>query len=239
MVAVRNALQAQPFPLRLRPFRSLPRLLWKPDALHFPFGHSPLLLRGVTTRGMWRVSFAWFLVRSPFPPPSVRWKGRGGAVALASAGAGNSAASSLPGVGVARSSRSQESLVLADPDPVASSSPPGGDHRSCSGGRGSSTGDRSHSSRLSSPRGRASREERRCARSRSRGAHAWSRESRSRSMDRSLSCGRKRSRRDLSRSPSACVRSRRSRLRSSDHYRDRRVRLRFRSDRSLSRQLRS
>ena len=100
--------------------------------------------------------------------------------ALASAGASDSAVSSFPGVGVAGSSCSQESLVLADPDPVVSSSPPGGDHRSCSGGREGFAGDRfrSRSSRLSPSRGRDSREEHRCARSRSRGARAWSWESR-------------------------------------------------------------
>ena len=92
-------------------------------------------------------------------PPSVRReeRGDGGGVAraLASVGVGDSAASSLPGEGVAGLSHAQESLVLADPDPVASSSPPGGDRRSRSGGRGDSTGDRSssRSSRLSPPRG--------------------------------------------------------------------------------------
>ena len=112
------------------------------------------------------------------PPSSLQLKGgeRGGAArALASAGAGDSATSSFPGEGVAGSSRSQqESLVLPDPDPVASSSSRRGDRRSCLAGRGETTGDRSHSSRLAPPRGRASREERRCARSRE-VAHDWSR----------------------------------------------------------------
>ena len=77
--------------------------------------------------------------------------GREGAGASASAGAGegNSAASSLPGEGVAGSSRSQEFFVLADPVPVASSSSPGGDRQSCSWGRGDSTGGCSHFSSLS------------------------------------------------------------------------------------------
>ena len=88
------------------------------------------------------------------PPSSLLLKGgagEGAAGALASAGAGNSAASSLTGEGVAGSSRSQKSRVLADPDPVASSSSPRGDCRSRSGGRGDSTGDHSRwrSSRLS------------------------------------------------------------------------------------------
>ena len=61
----------------------------------------------------------------------------------------------FPGEGVVGSSSSQESLVLADPDPVASSSSPRGDRWSRLGGRGDSTGDlsRSRSSRLSPPRG--------------------------------------------------------------------------------------
>ena len=67
------------------------------------------------------------------PYPGVWWEGRGeggAAGALASAGASDSAASSLPGVGVAGSSRSQESFVLADPSPVDSSVSAGGDRRS-------------------------------------------------------------------------------------------------------------
>ena len=152
--------------------------------------------------------------------------GGGAARALASAGAGDLATSSLPGEGVAGSSCSQESLVLADPDPVAFSSSSRGDRRSHSGGKGDSTGDRSrsHSSRLSPPRGRASREERRCARFRSRGAGDWYRASSSRSTDRSRSRGRKCSHCDSSCFPSAHVRSRRSRLRFSDRYHDRQVR---------------
>ena len=68
MSAVRNALQALPFPQRLRPFRPPPQLLRKPDALRLPLGHSLFLLRGVTVRRKWRVSPAWALVRSPLPP---------------------------------------------------------------------------------------------------------------------------------------------------------------------------
>ena len=62
--------------------------------------------------------------REVSPPPSCRSVGeeRGGAArASASAGASDSAAFSLPGVGVAGSSRSQESPVLADPSLVDSS----------------------------------------------------------------------------------------------------------------------
>ena len=115
--------------------------------------------------------------------------------------------------------------MLVDPVPVVSSSSPGGDRRSRSGGRGDSTGDRSRSrsSRLSPPRGRDSREGHLGARPRSRGNRALSRESCSRPTDRSWSRGRKRSRCDSSRSPSAHVRSRRSQSQSSDCYRDRQV----------------
>ena len=38
----------------------------------------PLLLRGVTGRGMWRVSFAWVLARSPLPLPPFGGRGEGG-----------------------------------------------------------------------------------------------------------------------------------------------------------------
>ena len=132
-----------------------PRFLRKPDTWRFRLEHTPFLLRGVTARD----------VEGVLCVGSHEVSGGGGgawasARALVSAGAGDSAASSLPGVGVAGSSRSQESLVLADPDPVVSSSPPGGDRRSRTGGRGGSTGDRSRScsSRLFPPRDRASRE---------------------------------------------------------------------------------
>ena len=131
--------------------------------------------------------------------------------ASASAGASDSAASTLPEVGVAGSSRSQESLGLADPSPVDSSVSASGDRRSSSREIGGSIGDRSLSSRLSPSRGRDSCEGRHCARSWSRGSCDQSRESRSRSKDRSRSRGRRRFRRDSSRSPSACVQSRRSR----------------------------
>ena len=172
MSAVRKALQAPPFPLRLRPFRPPPQLLWKPDALHLPLGHFPLLLRGLT------VSSAWVLVRSPLHSPAVR--GVGGCLrASASASASDSAASSLPGVGVAGSLHSQESPVLAHPSPVASSVSAGCDHRSHSCEIGGSTGDfsRSRSSHLSLSRGQDSREGCRCAHSRSRGSRDRSCES--------------------------------------------------------------
>ena len=96
-----------------------PRLLRKPDALCLPLGHSPLILRGMTARGRRRVSPTWVLTRSPLLPPAIRWERRGGTLAFA--GASDSAASSLLGVGVAGSLRSQESPVLADPSPVDSS----------------------------------------------------------------------------------------------------------------------
>ena len=149
--------------------------------------------------------------REVSPPPSRRSVGeeRGDAArASAFAGASFSAASSLPGIGVAGSSRSQESLVFADPSPVDSSVSAGGDRRSPTPEVGGSTGDRSRSY---PSRGRDDREERRCARSRSRGSCARSRKSCSRFTDRSWLSGRKPSRSDSSRSPSACVRSRRSR----------------------------
>ena len=118
------------------------------------------------------MSTAWVLARSPLPLPFSRRKKMGEALRgpwLLRVRAFRL----LPPFqeGVAGSSLSQESLVLADPDPVASSSSPRGDRQSRSGGRGDSTGDhsRSRSSRFSPPQGRASREERRCARSRSRG----------------------------------------------------------------------
>ena len=49
----------------------------KPEALRFPLSHSPLLLRGVTVQGMWRMSFVWVLARSPLPPLSLLWEGGG------------------------------------------------------------------------------------------------------------------------------------------------------------------
>ena len=68
-----------------------------------------------------------------FSPPSALppfgASGGGGARVTASAGTGDSAASYLMGVGVARSSCSQELLVLADPSPVASSVSAGRDRR--------------------------------------------------------------------------------------------------------------
>ena len=84
---------------------------------------------------------------SPLPPPAIRWErrgGRGAARALASVSAGDSAVSSLTGVGVAGSSHSQESLVLADPSLIASFVSARRDRRSRSREIGGSTGDRSH-----------------------------------------------------------------------------------------------
>ena len=65
--------------------------------------------------------------------------------ASASAGASDSAASSLLAVRVAGSSRSRESLVLADPYPVYFSIRVGGNRRSSSRGVGCSTGNCSRS----------------------------------------------------------------------------------------------
>ena len=130
--------------------------------------------------------------REVSPPPSRRSVGeeKGDAAgASASAGAGDSAASTLPRVGVAGSSCSQESLVLADPSPVDSFVSAGGDRQSPSREIGGFTGDRSRAARLSPSRDRDSREERRSARSRSRGSRDRSCESRSRSTDCSRSRG--------------------------------------------------
>ena len=77
-----------------------PQLLRKSDTLHFPLSHSPLLLRGVTARGGGGCPTRGFS-RGP-PPSSLQSKEReGGGVAraLAFAGASDSAASFLPGVG--------------------------------------------------------------------------------------------------------------------------------------------
>ena len=94
-------------------------------------------------------------MRSPLPPLGGRGGvggGGGGTRVLAFGGASDSAASSLPGVRVAGSSRSQESLVLAAPSSVASSASAGRDRRSYSHEVGGSTEDQSHSrSSLSSP----------------------------------------------------------------------------------------
>ena len=143
----------------------------------------PLLLMGVTTRGRRRVSPA----RSLFPPPTIQWERRGGAPRgpRLLRTRSDSAASTLPGVGVAASSRSQESLVLADPSPVDSSVSAGGDRRSPSPKIGGTTGDRfrSRSSCLSPLRDQDSHEEHCCARSLSRGSCDQSRKSRSRFMD--------------------------------------------------------
>ena len=71
---------------------------------------------------------------------------------LASGVTSDSATSSLLGIGVAGSSRSQQSLVLAAPSSVASSASAERDHRSSSCEVEGSTEDRSHSrSSRSSP----------------------------------------------------------------------------------------
>ena len=106
------------------------------------------------------------------PPPFLPLEGgeRGSAAgALASGAVRDSAASSLTGGGIAVSSLSQESFVIADPVPVASSCSPAHVHRSQSKGKGDSTGDCpcSRSYRLFPPRGQDSREEHHSACSRS------------------------------------------------------------------------
>ena len=166
---------------RVSPFRPLPGLLQKSDAL----GHSTPPegrdrsgeVEGVPCVGSREVS----------PPPLPPFSGRGGGErreGLGFCGRERFGCFFPPGVGVAGSSHSQESLVLADPSPVYSSIPAGGDCRSSSHRMGGSTGDRSRSSHLSPSRGRDSREERRCAHTQSRGSCAWSQESRCLSTDR-------------------------------------------------------
>ena len=78
----------------------------------------------------------------PFPLFSGRGRGGRATRASASGGTSDSATSSLLGVGVVGSSRSQELLVLADPSSVASSVSAGCDRRSRSREIGESTGDR-------------------------------------------------------------------------------------------------
>ena len=130
MSAVKNALQALPFPLRLRPFRPPPRSLGKPDALRLPLGHSPPPSEGRghsgETEGVHRVCSC--KVSSPPSQHLVGEEGGGAARASASAGASDLAASSLLGVGVAGSSCSQEAPVLADPSPESSSVSAGRDY---------------------------------------------------------------------------------------------------------------
>ena len=100
-----------------------PRLLQRPGTLLFPLGHSRPPSEGCDCSG--EVEGVHSVGSREVPPPSSlqskEWGEGGGGTAmraLASAGAGDSATSSLLGEGVAGSSRSQESLVLADPDPV-------------------------------------------------------------------------------------------------------------------------
>ena len=172
----------------------------------------------------------------PTLPPSASAEGGGGV--MASGGGCDSAASSLPGVGVAGPSWSQESPVLTGSAPPSVDSSASAMRSRRSRSRevgGSSEGrSRSHSSRSSLPRSRDSRKGRHRARSWSGGSRDGSRESRSRSTTRSWSRGCRCSRRDSSRSPSARVRSRLSRSLSSDRYRVRRVHSRSRCDHSRS-----
>ena len=129
-------------------------------------------------------------------------------------------------------------LARSAPPSVESSASVERDSRSCSRKvRGSSGGrSRSRSSRSRLSRAGGSREGRCRARLRSGWLHDRSRESRSRFTTRLRSRGRMRFHRGSSRSPSARVRSRRSRSRSSDRYRVRRVHSSSRSDRSQSQQ---
>ena len=121
------SLQALTFPLHLRLFLPLPRLLRKLGSLRLLRVNPP---PPPSVRGAWPIVGvggrpSWLLVGSPLPLLLFGGRGGGGgegtARALASGSLGDSAASSLPGVGVAVSSCSQESLVLADPSLVASS----------------------------------------------------------------------------------------------------------------------
>ena len=110
--------------------------------------------------------------------------------ALAPGSVGDSAASSPPGVGVAGSSQSRESLVLTAPSSVASSAPSAERNcRSRSRVAGGSTEARS-CCRSSLSHGGESCGERRCARSRSGGSRARSRKLRSCSTTRSQTHGR-------------------------------------------------
>ena len=154
------------------------------------------------------------------PSPSLTsqwgWGGGGGTRVVASGGECDLAASSLPGVGVAGPSRSQESPVLtrSAPPSVDSSASVERDLRSRSSEVGGSSGgrSRSRSSQIGLSRAGGSWE----------GRHfALSRESRSCSTARSRSCGPMHSRQSSSCSPSARVRSRRSQTWSSDRYRGR------------------
>ena len=131
--------------------------------------------------------------------------------------------------------------MLADPSPVASSVSAGHDRRSRCRELGESTGDRSRLRYSGSPplRGRDSCEGRSCVCSQSEESHDRSRDSCSRSTARLRSRGRRCSRHDSSRFPSARVWSQRSRSWSSDRYRSRRVRLHSWSDCPWSRRLNS
>ena len=118
-----------------------------PSALRLSFfgGRTPCaspLSTHPSFRGAWKFKGVPRVGSREVSPPSCHSVGGGG---LDSVGASDSAASSLPGVGVVGSSRSQESLVLADPSPVASSVSAGCDCRSRSRKIGESTGDRSRS----------------------------------------------------------------------------------------------
>ena len=215
--AVTQAFQALPFPLCLRPFLPPPRLLRKLGALRFPLVHSPLRQRGVAVWGE-SESVPRVNSREVSSPPfhhSVGERERGGGV-LASGVASDSAASSLPGVGVAGSSCSQESLVLAAPSSVASSASAERDSqlRCCEVGGSIEDCSRSRSSRSFPSRGRDSCGERRCARLRSEGSRDRSCKSCSCFTNRLRSRGCGRSRWDSSRSPSACLWSRSDRSRS-------------------------
>ena len=236
--AVTQAFQALPFPLCLRPFLPPPWLLRKLGALRFPLVRSPLRQRGVAVWGE-SESVPRVNSREVSSPPfhhsvGEREREKGGGGVLASGVASDSAASSLPGVGVAGSSCSQESLVLAAPSSVASSA--SADHdsqlRCCEVGGSIEDCSRSHSSRSFSSRGRDFCGERRCARLRSEGSRDRSCKSCSCFTNRLRSRGCGRSRRDSSRSPSACLWSQQSRSRSarvwsrSDRSRSQRVHLR-------------
>ena len=77
MSAVRNALQAPPFPLRLRPFCPPPRLLRKPDTLRLSLGCSPPPSEGCDCLGETEV--VPHLGSREVSPPPIQWEWRGGA----------------------------------------------------------------------------------------------------------------------------------------------------------------
>ena len=179
-----------------------------------PFTSSASFLqKGGVGRGIRGASPALALMVSALPPLTSQWGGGGGTRVVASGGECDLAASSLPGVGVAGPSRSQQSPVLTrSAPPSVDSASVERDLRSRSSKVGGSSGGRSRSSQIGLSRAGGSWDGRQ---------FALSCESRSRFTTRSRSCGPMHSRQSSSCSPSARVRSRRSQMWSSDCYRGR------------------